>query len=48
VRAHRLALNAQRVFWQALLHDTVAFKSLQTSFAVMSQAEKQAAQIYRR
>ncbi|KIY98673.1 hypothetical protein MNEG_9288 [Monoraphidium neglectum] len=38
----------KRVFWQALLHDTVAFKSLQTSFAVMSQAEKQAAQIYRR
>lgn len=33
---------------QVLLHDTVAFKSLQNSFVVMNNAEKQAAQIYRR
>jgi hypothetical protein len=33
---------------QVLLHDTVAFKSLQASFVVMNAAEKQAAQIYRR
>jgi hypothetical protein len=48
VRSHRAALQAQKVFWQVLLHDTVAFKSLQSSFVVMNAAEKQAAQIYRR
>ncbi|KAI8467685.1 MAG: hypothetical protein J3K34DRAFT_523567 [Monoraphidium minutum] len=48
VRSHRVALQAQRVFWQVLLHDTVAFKSLQDSFHVMNTAEKQATQIYRR
>ena len=43
-----MALQAQRLFWQVLLHDSVAFKSLQSSFVVMNAAEKQAAQIYRR
>ena len=36
VRAHKLALSAQRSFWMALLHDTIHFKSLQKSFAVMN------------
>lgn len=36
VRAHKMALNAQRTFWAALLHDTIMFKSLQKSFAVMN------------
>lgn len=31
-----MALAAQRSFWVALLHDTIHFKSLQKSFAVMN------------
>jgi Tfp pilus assembly protein PilF len=48
VRAHKLALQSQRHFWHALLHDSVAFKDLQRSFALMDGAEKQATQVYRR
>lgn len=36
VRAHKMALSAQRTFWMALLHDTVHFKSLQRSFRTMN------------
>ena len=48
MRAHRAALQAQRVFWQVLLHDAVAFTSLQASFKLMSAAERAAASVYRR
>ena len=48
VRAHKLALQSQRHFWHALLHDSVAFKDLQRSFSLMDAAEKQATQVYRR
>jgi hypothetical protein len=43
-----VALQAQRLFWQTLLHDSVPFKTLQTSFAAMHRAEGQATQVYRR
>ena len=36
VRAHKMALSAQRSFWMALLHDTIQFKSLQKTFIVMN------------
>jgi hypothetical protein len=36
VRAHKMALSAQRTFWMALLHDTIHFKSLQKTFSVMN------------
>ena len=48
MRAHKLALQSQRHFWHALLHDSVAFKDLQRAFASMDVAEKQATQVYRR
>jgi len=48
VRAHKLALQAQRRFWQVLLHDTVQFRSLQAVFRRMSEAERQASAVYRR
>lgn len=48
VGAHTVALQAQRRFWLALLHDTIHFKTLQSSFKRMSMAEKQAASVYHR
>jgi hypothetical protein len=36
VRAHKMALSAQRALWMALLHDTIHFKNLQRSFAAMN------------
>lgn len=48
VRAHKLALTAQRRFWSTLLRDTIAFADLQRSMDVMQKTEKQAQQIYHR
>ncbi|KIY92722.1 hypothetical protein MNEG_15241, partial [Monoraphidium neglectum] len=47
VRAHKMALSAQRALWMALLHDTIHFKNLQRSFAAMNMAETRATQVYR-
>lgn len=43
-----MALAAQRSFWMALLHDTIHFKSLQKTFAVMNAAELRASAVYRK
>lgn len=48
VRAHKLALQAQRGFWHCLLRDKVAFRDLQVCFESMEAAEKQATGVYRR
>jgi len=48
VRAHKVALAAQRSFWMALLHDSIQFKSLQRTFSVMNTAEMRAAVVYRK
>ncbi|KAI8474715.1 MAG: hypothetical protein J3K34DRAFT_518018 [Monoraphidium minutum] len=48
VRSHKMALSAQRSLWMVLLHDTIQFKSLQRSFAVMNQAEARATAVYRK
>lgn len=48
VKAHRVALTAQRHVWHAMLRDNVAFKDLQRSFEAMEMAEKQATTVYRR
>lgn len=37
MRSHKVALNAQRTLWMALLHDTIQFNSLQGSFAIMNE-----------
>ena len=36
VRAHKSALSAQRALWTVMLHDTIQFKALQSSFATMN------------
>lgn len=48
VKAHKLALQAQRHFWHTVLRDTVPFADLQRCFEVLDTAEKQATQVYRR
>lgn len=48
VRAHRAALQSQKVFWQALLHDTIPFHSLQSAFINMHRCEGHAATVYKR
>jgi len=48
VRAHQMALAAQRALWTTLLHDTLSFSALRESFDVMQKAEAQAYQVYRR
>lgn len=48
VRAHKLALQAQRQFWHSMLRDNVSFKELQLCFEGMEKTEKQATAVYRR
>jgi hypothetical protein len=48
VRAHKLALQAQRQFWHCLLRDNVSFRDLQACFEGMGAAEKAATSVYRR
>jgi hypothetical protein len=48
VRAHRMALMAQRQFWASLLRDSIAFKDMQRSLQQMQFAEQRAEAIYRR
>lgn len=48
VKAHRLALVAQRRMWHTLLHDTVPFDMLLKRFDMVTMAEQRAAQIYKR
>jgi hypothetical protein len=48
VKAHRLALLAQRQLWQSVLHDTVACKDLQAAAAHMEKTSHQANALYKR
>lgn len=48
MRAHKLALQAQRQFWHCLLRDSVSFKDLQDGLDNMAKAERQATAVYRR
>jgi hypothetical protein len=48
VRAHRAALQAQRALWHALLHDEVAFRTLQACLGALRRAEAAATRAYRR
>eukprot|EP00879_Flechtneria_rotunda_P013062 GHRR01013642.1.p1 GENE.GHRR01013642.1~~GHRR01013642.1.p1 ORF type:complete len:1083 (+),score=308.01 GHRR01013642.1:2122-5370(+) len=48
VRAHKMALMAQRQFWTNLLKDKIAFKEISKSFDQMEAAETRATLTYRR
>jgi len=48
MRAHKLALTAQRAFWHALLRDAIQFRDLQRSMETMEVAQRQASQVYKR
>jgi hypothetical protein len=48
VRAHKVALQAQRQFWHCLLRDNVSFRDLQLCFENMEKAERIATGVYRR
>ncbi|KAF8055488.1 tmcC [Scenedesmus sp. PABB004] len=48
VRAHKLALTAQRQFWHSMLRDNVSFRELQSCFEAMSSSEGAATAVYRR
>ena len=48
MKAHKLALTAQRHFWFTMLKDTVAFDDVQNSLNTMDTAEKRATQVYKR
>ncbi|WIA14496.1 hypothetical protein OEZ85_003018 [Tetradesmus obliquus] len=48
VRTHKLALMAQRQFWNALLRDSVPFTDLLRKVELMEQAEQRATATYRR
>lgn len=48
VRAHKMALQAQRQFWHTILRDNVSFKELQVCFEFIGSTEKKATAIYRR
>jgi hypothetical protein len=48
VRAHKLALVAQRQFWNCLLKDRVSFVDMQACFKRMEEAEQCATAVYRK
>jgi len=48
VREHKLALQAQRLFWQTLLRDTIAFRDVQGALAVMEKTSHHAASMYQK
>eukprot|EP00775_Hariotina_reticulata_P009112 gene9112-9281_t len=48
VKAHRLALQAQRQFWHSVLHDAVSFKDLQAAVAYIDKTSHQANTVYKR
>ncbi|WIA34679.1 hypothetical protein OEZ86_012993 [Tetradesmus obliquus] len=48
VRAHKLALMAQRQFWSSLLRNSVRLVDLQASIQLMEQSEQRATAVYRR
>lgn len=48
MKAHRLALQAQRQFWHSILRDTVAFRDLQDSLALMDKTALKAAATYKK
>jgi hypothetical protein len=45
VRGHKLALQAQRHFWGALLHETIHHANIATAMSAMQRAEAQAEQV---
>eukprot|EP00775_Hariotina_reticulata_P003511 gene3511-3781_t len=48
VKAHRLALQAQRQFWHSMLRDTVAYKDLHSSLELMDTCATKAAAMYKK
>jgi hypothetical protein len=42
VRSHKMALQAQRQFWQALLHDTIHYSTVAQAMYEMQHAETRA------
>lgn len=48
VKAHKLALLAQRAFWRSLLRDSLQLKDILTSFKNMEAAEQVAVSVYKR
>eukprot|EP00775_Hariotina_reticulata_P007054 gene7054-7268_t len=48
VRAHKLALMAQRHFWNGLLRDSVAFEDMQRCVDRMESTEQRATSVYKR
>lgn len=48
VKAHKMALLAQRAFWRGLLRDTLQLNDILTSFKSMEAAEQVALSVYKR
>lgn len=48
VKAHKLALLAQRAFWRSLLHDSLNLTDMLASFKNMEAAEQTAVYVYKR
>lgn len=48
VKAHKLALMAQRRFWKVAIRDRVAYQDMQSALQHLHQVEQQAQQVYRR
>lgn len=48
VKAHKMALLAQRAFWRSLLHDSLNLTDMLASFKNMEAAEQTAVYVYKR
>lgn len=48
VKAHKLALMAQRAFWRSLLRDSLKLTDMLASFKNMEAAEQTAIYVYKR